>query len=452
MKALRFLPAAAALAGLVWLAWPRAGGRPDEELQAVSPHWEGIREEFGRAFAAHWKARTGRNVRISWLDLGGTSKCMRFVKSAPPGQAAADVLFGGGVDNHLELAGKGYLEAVALPPADLGHVPLELGGFPLRDAGDRWYAACLSSFGICYNREVLRRAGLPEPREWEDLADARFLNWVGSGNPDSSGVVHMCYEMVLQGYGWERGFALLTRMAGNVRAFDESGGGVPRDVAIGQFAAGGSIDFYALERVISLGSDSMGYAVPRRMPVINGDPVAVLRGAPNRAAAEGFVRFVMSEAGQRLWYLAPGQPGGPTEFALGRLPAWRELSAEASARLGMEDPYAMKGLGGWDSAKNGRRWGLLNGLLRAAAIEPHDELRRAWRALVAAGLPAEGLAEFGAPPCGEEEFMRLADWYNDRAVSAGDKNARVAEWGRWARDKYARVRKKYEGRAPGRAQ
>ena len=452
MKLLRFAPAAAALALLGWLAWPRGAERTDDRLTVVSPHWEGIREEFDRAFVRHWRQRTGRSVRLVWLDLGGTSKCVRFITAGEPGAHRADVFFGGGVDNCLELADKGYLEPVGLPADVAARVPLELGGFPLRDAGNRWYSACLSSFGICYNREVLRRRKLPEPREWEDLADARLLDWVGSGEPRSSGTVHMCYEMILQSYGWERGFGLITRMAGNIRAFDEGGGGVPRAIAAGEFAAGGSIDFYALERVIQLGSDSMGYAVPTRMPVINGDPVAALAGAPRPDLAAEFVRFVMSEPGQRLWHLRPGAPGGPERFALGRLPAWRELSAEAARQLGLTDPYAMKGLGGWDGKKNGRRWGLLNELLGAAAIEPHDELRRAWRALVAAGLPEAGLAEFGAPPCGEQEFMRLADWYNDRSVKAGDKNAQVAEWGRWARDKYARVRKKYEGRAPGCAQ
>ena len=108
--------------------------------------------------------------------------------------------------------------------------------------------------------------------------------------------------------------------------------------------------------------------------------------------------------------------------------------------------------GGWDPRKNGRRWAILNALLGAAVIESHEELRRAWRVLLEAGCPAEGLAEFGAPPCEEEEFMRLAGWFGDKAVKTSDKNAKVAEWGTWARKKYGRVTARYARRPQVRAQ
>jgi ABC-type Fe3+ transport system substrate-binding protein len=452
VKLLRVLPALLIVGGLVYLAWPRGEVAADAELRVVSPHWEGIREEFSSAFEEHWRSRSGRAIRVIFLDLGGTSKCMRFIRSTEPGRSRADLVFGGGVDNYAALAEEGYLQPVELPAADLARFPPALGGYPLRDAKYRWYAACLSSFGICFNREVLRRRKLPEPREWEDLAHPRLYNWVGSGEPRSSGTVHMCYEMILQSYKWERGFELITCMAGNVRTFNEGGSGVPRDVALGQFAAGGCIDFYALEKVIRLGSDSVGYAVPMKMPVINGDPVAMLKGAPNPAAAAEFVRFVLSERGQRLWFAQPGSPGGPESFALGRLPVWRSLCARAAVELKMTDLYAMKGLGGWDSEKNGRRWGLLNELLGAAIIEPHEELREAWSALIGAGLPPEGVREFGAPPCSEEEFMRLTGWFRDKSVPVSEKNAKVATWGQWARRKYARVAARYGRRPQVRAQ
>jgi hypothetical protein len=246
--------------------------------------------------------------------------------------------------------------------------------------------------------------------------------------------------MILQDYGWEEGFALIVRMAGNVRSFDEGGSGVPRDVAMGQFAAGGTIDFYALEQVLRLGADSIGYAVPGRLPVVTGDPVAALRGSPRRELAAEFVRFVMSESGQRLWYLPPGAPGGPRNFALGRLPARRDLCGEAAQRLGMTDPYAMKSGGAWDARRSSERWSLLNELLGATVMEPHAELRRAWLALLSAGLPpGEEPGVFGAPPCSEEEFLRLAAWYKDRSVGAADKNALKAQWARAAREKYARI-------------
>jgi len=439
MKALRLLPALLVLGGLVWLAWPRGGAAPDDELLIVSPHWEGIREEFTSAFEEHWRGKTGRRVKVTFLDLGGTGKCLRHIRSWPPGRAVEDVFFGGGVHTCMGLAAEDRLQPVELPAETRAAVPERLGGFLLRDAKDRWFATCLSTFGISYNREILRRLKLPEPREWEDLADPRLRGWVGSGNPKYSGAVHMCYEIILQSYKWQKGFELVTRMAGNVRAYTEGSNGVPRDAAMGQFAAGGTIDFYALDKVYRLGAERMGYAAPARLPVITGDPVAVLRGAPHREVAEEFVRFVLSEKGQKLWYLAPGAPGGPREFSLGRMPVRPALCDS----LSRPNPFKMTGLDGWDPKKTGRRWRVLGELLHAVLVEPHEELKLAWGALVDAGLPEKGIEELGAPPCPEEEFMRIAAWFNDPETRGSERNGKVAEWGRWARAKYARVLEKY---------
>lgn len=443
MRALRLVLPLAALAALAAFAWPR-GERADDELLLVSPHWEGIKREFGRAFRDHWREQTGRSVRVTWLDLGGTGKCVRYVKSKPPGGVGADVFFGGGADRFISLAGEGYLAPVELPAGSLSAFPPELGGYPLRDAQNRWFAACLSNFGISFNREVLRRLGLPEPREWLDLADPRLVNWVGSGEPRSSGTVHMTYELILQSHGWRAGWAIVTRMAGNVRSFTEGGNGIPRDVAMGQFAAGGAIDFYALEKVHRLGPDCMGFSVPRRLLVVNGDPVGMLAGAPHRRVAEEFVRFALSAAGQRLWYLRPGEPGGPREFFLARLPVRPAAYAEAPPELAAANPFAMTGQTAYDVAKASRRWAALDALLGAAVVDAHDELRGAWRALLNAGLPAEGLAEFGSPPCSEEEFLAVADkLWNSRRAADSQRNDQAAAWSRWALAKYRAVERKW---------
>ena len=75
----------------------------DDTLVILSPHNESIRQEFGEAFAAHWKTKTGRSIYIDWRSPGGTSE-IRMVLDA--GYKAADesgregmgedLFFGGG--------------------------------------------------------------------------------------------------------------------------------------------------------------------------------------------------------------------------------------------------------------------------------------------------------------------------------------------------------------------
>jgi iron(III) transport system substrate-binding protein len=438
VKLLRVLPALLIVAGLTWLAWPRGGPKAQGELRVVSPHWEGIREEFSSAFEEHWQQKTGESIRVVFLDLGGTGKCLQYVRSKRAGRpAVADVFFGGGVHACSGLAKKGLLQPVDIGPEARAAIPLRMGSFAIRDEKDRWFSTCLSTFGISFNRDLCRRLDLPEPKEWEDLADPRLVGWVGSGDPHYSGAIAMCYQIILETHGWEKGFELITCMAGNVRAFTEGSNGVPRDVAMGQFAAGGTIDMYALEKVHRYGKDLMGYAAPQKMPVITGDPVAVLKDAPNLKAAEEFVRFALSPAGQRLWYLQPGAKGGPRQFYLGRMPVRPALYAE----LKRPNPFKLAGIDRWDGRKVGRRWSISTIFLHTVLVEPHDELRVAWRALIKAGMPPEGVKEFGAPICSEDEFMALAGRY--RKMKPSDQNQLIAQWGKWARKKYARVARRY---------
>src|SRR5262249_60005178 len=91
----------------------------------------------------------------------------------------------------------------------------QLNGIPLYDPEARWFGPMLSSFGILYNRAVLGRIGQPEPRTWMDLGQPGLFGWVSAGDPRLTGSLHMVYEIVLQGQGWDKGFPLLLRLGAN---------------------------------------------------------------------------------------------------------------------------------------------------------------------------------------------------------------------------------------------
>jgi len=69
----------------------------DDTLIILSPHNESIRQEFGEAFAAHWKRTTGRSIYIDWRTPGGTSE-IRMVLDAGF-KAAEDGGEAAGIDN-----------------------------------------------------------------------------------------------------------------------------------------------------------------------------------------------------------------------------------------------------------------------------------------------------------------------------------------------------------------
>jgi ABC-type Fe3+ transport system substrate-binding protein len=418
------------------MSWPAPGIA--DRLVLISPHWEGIQDEFERAFKIHYQHETGRAVELEWLDVGGTSETLRFIRSefkSKPSGIGIDLLFGGGLDPYLALKRAGLLESYALPEKLLRRIPPRLGGIPLYDPGFTWYGATLAGFGIMYNKPVLRLAKLPVITTWEGLAAPVAFTWVGTADPRKSGSAHMAYEIMLQAYGWEKGWKIITAIGANTRKFTNSASQVPKDVAIGEVAYGLAIDFYAWAQVDESGANNIGFVMPDNLTIINPDCIGILKGAPNPQVAKAFVRFVLSEDGQKLWLLKKGRPHGPQRFQLNRfsvLPAlYRKVKSQDTAV--QFNPFAWRSDFVFDSAVGSVRWGIVNDLIGVLIIDQKSLLDQAWSAALAGGLTEAEWNGLVAMPITEKEAMYLArKKWRDPAF----RNQKLNEWAVFARNKY----------------
>lgn len=410
------------------------------ELVIISPHWMGIEEEFGRAFSAWHRQRYGSEVKLVWRDIGqGTSGILRFIEDqyrASPDGIGIDLIFGGGPDPCVRLGDK--LVPVKLPEDTMKALRKDFFGNPLYDPDLRWYGVALSGFGIIYNRTLLQTHGLAEPRTWEDLADPKMLRLVASGDPRRSGSNHMCYEIILQAYGWDKGFDTVTRMVANLKLLSDASSGAIDDVALGNSACGLAIDFYAWGKIHEIGADKIGYAMPESLSVITPDPIGVLRGAPHPETAARFVEFVMSVPGQKLWMLPVGAPGGPTRYALDRMAVRPDVYDElGDARTVKVNPYTWKSGFRYDPEKGARRYDILNHLFGATLLNPRKELTEAWEAVIRRGMKPDEVAALCRPPVTEQELDALAARWSDTDL----KTRTISEWEHAARGKYRALAK-----------
>ena len=98
-----------------------ACGRPapsDNKLVLLSPHQESITQEFTSAFQNWYKAKHGIDVELEWLDQGGTSNIIRFIRSEFEKNSDGinvDIFFGGGTDPYLSMKEEGLLQSCKLP-------------------------------------------------------------------------------------------------------------------------------------------------------------------------------------------------------------------------------------------------------------------------------------------------------------------------------------------------
>jgi ABC-type Fe3+ transport system substrate-binding protein len=408
----------------VLLALPLAAvsGHAGDELIIVSPHWEGVRYEFGRAFAEYYQQQTGKTIGVRWRDLGGTSQIEKALNAsfdATPDSAQVDLMFGGGVDPFISQKAKGHLQAYQLPAPLLAQIPPDIGGFPIIDKDYMFYGAALSSFGILQNNRVLHLAKLPAVGTWEDLCQPELYSWVSSCDPRKSGAFHMIYEIILQAYGWDKGWRIIYQMSGNAAAFLDNSSAPTKEVSLGNAAYAPTLGNYGLTQQSFLGRDNISLTIPKDLSVINPDGIAILKGAPNPKAAEMFVDFVMSPRGQSLWMNPLGANGGPVKFnitRMGILPAMYDASGE-NAMIPI-NPFKQNYSIHYQPELGSLRWNIVNDLIGQTIIDVHPQLRSCWRAILQLppGKREPFIQKFSRPFVSEAQISSLASlWRKDKA-------------------------------------
>ena len=462
----------------------RSSSRADDRLVILTPHNESIRQEFGEAFARHWRESTGRSLHVDWRTPGGTSE-IRMVLDA--GFKAAeetgregigvDLFFGGGEPDFAGQARKGRLQPLRVFETRPEWFSGENAPIPPTHTGERyypedklWVGTCMSQFGICYNPDVLRRLKLPDPTAWEDLGDPRYRGAIALADPTKSGSVARTFELLVQGEihrqiaakpysreaaiqdGWNAGLRLIQRMAANARYFTDSASKIPLDVGQGNAAAGMCIDFYGRsfseELTTRDGNPRLLWVAPRGGTTLSADPVAVLQGAPNEEIAQAFVEFCLSDAAQALWFGRAGAPDGPRDRALHRTPIRRDFYTPdrlAHSTMPDADPYNDPGNFTYERALTGAAFNTLRQLVKAMCIDSHEEMKASWAAITAADMPADALAVFQDVSIVSYEIAGQGDPLLDGGDSLRTA-ARAAEIGEWFRANYRRARQLAEQR------
>jgi len=457
--------------------------KADDTLVIITPHNEAIRHEYGLGFRQWYKARTGRTVFIDWRVIGGTSEIARFLESeyvasfqnhwmrrldrpwsievqaafanprlaadAPPAAQEArreflasevscgiDLFFGGGSYDFIRQAQAGRLvpSRIFQTHPEWFHddlIPFSYAGEPFWDKQGRWIGNVLSSYGILYNRDALRRLGIERPPvHWADLADPRYVGEIALADPTKSSSIAKAFENLIQQQmqerltalraaapdrqadeleaqavreGWVRGLQVLQLIGANSRYFTDSSQKPPIDVSQGNSAVGVCIDFYGRYQAEAVqrrdGTARLEFVTPRGGTVSSVDPIALLRGAPNRDVAEAFIEYTLSMEGQKLWNFKVGTPEGPRQFSLRRLPIrrdfyarddWKPLRSDPDA-----EPYATTAQLVYHPAWTGGIFREMAFIIRVMSLDTHPDLVRAWRAIAAAGSPPEALAVLG---------------------------------------------------------
>jgi ABC-type Fe3+ transport system substrate-binding protein len=419
-----------------------------ETLTIISPHNEAIRYEIDQGFQRWNATNSAEPVQLDWRDHGGGTDALRFVLSefaSKPDGIGVDCFFGGGQEPCLFLTDKKLVEHYRPPNAILNGLPESIQGVTLYDPEHSWHAVVLASFGILQNTRMQTILHLPRALRWEDLARPVYAGTVGAADPRNSSTMNAMFESFLQAYGWEKGWQLLTAISGNVRKFDRISSYTAKDVTLGETAQAFAIDFYAFPQVAASGRDQMTYVLPDDFTVLTTDGVVILKGAPHLFAARRFVDFLLSDAGQKLWFLPVGHPEGPRKYSIERLPIRPALYQQYKQVSNIEySPFDLHQTFVYNARLAQERRDVVAALVGTLLVDTHSELKATWESLRKNNKVDDYLKELGQMPLSADEAMALVrgPW-----KEAAFRNQKKIEWQTWAQNKYQRIRSQAQSHA-----
>jgi phosphoglycerate transport regulatory protein PgtC len=400
---------------------------------------------FPKELTSTYKAafeKANPDIKIEILNKS-TVAGIAFVRETAAGQRP-DVFWASAPDAFEVLKRDNLL--VAASDVDNKAIPAKIGNYPINDPQGFYKGQALAGYGIMYNTRYLKANKLVAPKDWDDLLKREWFGHVAMTAPSRSGTMHLTVETILQGEGWDAGWAKVLEMAGNSAQITERSFGVPDGINNGQFGAGPVIDFFGLAGKYS--GFPVEFVYPALTSIVPAN-IALIAGGKNTAEAKKFVQYTLSQSGQEL-LLDP---------KISRLPVLAYSSFGSKIPAGYPDPQAIvkRAKVNFNADLSEDRYSVVHSLfdqtitfrlkeLQAATKAIHDaeaklagksnppaaDLIKQARALAFAPVVSSTLA-------GQKEFLKLFA-SNKKEVAVSKQVTGLEEsWNRKSRESYAKA-------------
>ena len=315
-----------ALAAILAVAAPAAAQVIEDELVLITPVTKFIHDAALKAFSDYAKEKWNVTLKVNAIPAGTPVAYGRIVEWK--GRPEVDIFWGGESALFDDLAEKKLLVKLDLPKEVWDSVAPSIGKpkpIYLKDPKGFWVGSALEPYGVTYHPRLLKRLGVAEPKDWDDLLDPKLKGNIAQCAPNRSSSSHATYEVILQSLGEAKGWDWLKRLGANTGIFTARSRDVPSVVAKGEFAAGFAVPSYMAFEERLAGFD-LKYVAPKTA-WITPEPISVLAGAKHPKAARAFVEFLLTERGQKVFmerglfslspkYKVQGAPGSTAEMAV----------------------------------------------------------------------------------------------------------------------------------------
>lgn len=350
------------------IAAPLQASALEDKLVIVTSYPPDTTVTISKAFE---KKYPGVKVEVLNKQTGASIKYLQETAA----KNTSDMFWASAPDAFEVLKGDGLL---AKYDVKVKGIPEKVGAFPIHDPEGFYKGFAASGYGIMWNTRYMAAKKLPIPKTWDDLAKPIYNGHVGMSAPSRSGTTHLTVETLLQGEGWDKGWALIKEISGNFKTVTERSFGVPDAVNSGQIGLGIVIDFF------SFSSKASGFPVDFIYPPVTTlvpANIAIVKNAPHPKAAAQFIEYLLSAEGQEV-LLDP---------KIMRLPVNPATYAKAPA--GFPNPFKDTSIGAavkFDLKKSKSHYNVVSALFDVMITYRLDDLRTATQAIHAAEAKLAG--------------------------------------------------------------
>lgn len=340
-----------------------------ERLVVLTAYPEDVVSRYQAAFK---KVRPDIDLEIIWRRSSDALSYLRLAQ-----QGGVDVYWSAAYANFLALKDEHAWQKLDV---DWSAVPGRVGNAPIADPEGYFVATEMAGYGSGLNPEYLRQHSLPAPNTWEDLANPAYEGHLLFPIPSKVGFAPMLADLVLEAYGWDKGWALLSEIAANSELFAAGGGPFMTDVlASGKKGIAVSLDFFFASAIAN--GAPLAFAYPDRVGYSPGH-VAITAASGKPEAAKAFVEFLLSKEGQAILF----HPD------IRKLPVRPEVYQSAPAGYFHPFDQAKNGFA-YAAARNLARLPLVSALFDTVIASRHERLKSLWAMVRRAEAEAKRLGK-----------------------------------------------------------
>jgi len=250
-----------------------------------------VQEEWCREMVTAFEKETSIKVNMSRKSSGELYAQVKAEASNPRG----DVWWGGTGDPHLQAAEEGLTEEYTSP------MNAQLQDWAIKQweqSKKRTVGVYAGALGYGFNTQLIAKKGIPEPKCWADLLNAKLKDDVQVADPNSSGTSYTMLATMVQLMGEDKGFDYLKQLHKNINQYTKSGAAPAKATSLGETAVGIVFQHDMVTMVVDGGPvkvvapcEGTGYEI---------GSMSIIKGAKNMDLAKKWYDWALTPAAQEL--------------------------------------------------------------------------------------------------------------------------------------------------------